>query len=79
MRKDGMRNGYDLDHCRAVVETTTVPVIASGGAGSREHFRDAFIQADVSGALAATVFHDRLILIPELKEYLAACEIEMRR
>jgi cyclase len=79
MRKDGMRNGYDLAHCKAVVDATSVPVIASGGAGAPEHFRDAFRQADVSGALAATVFHDRLILIPELKEYLASCGIEMRR
>ncbi len=79
MRKDGMRNGYDLPHCKAVVEATTVPVIASGGAGTPDHFRDAFVEADVSGALAATVFHDRLILIPELKEYLASCGIEMRR
>jgi cyclase len=55
-----------------------VPVIASGGAGARDHFRDAF-EAGASGALAATVFHDRLIAIPELKEYLASCAIEMRR
>lgn len=79
MRKDGMRNGYDLAHCKAVVDATTVPVIASGGAGTADHFRDAFVEANVSGALAATVFHDRLILIPELKEYLASCGIEMRR
>ena len=56
-----------------------MPVIASGGAGAPEHFRDAFRDANVSGALAATVFHDRIIAIPELKEYLATCGIEMRR
>jgi cyclase len=56
----------------------TVPVIASGGAGAPEHFRDAFV-AGASGALAATVFHDRLISIPDLKEYLVTCGIEMRR
>jgi len=56
----------------------TVPVIASGGAGTPEHFREAF-EVGASGALAATVFHDRLIAIPELKEYLASCGIEMRR
>jgi cyclase len=53
-------------------------VIASGGAGTPEHFRDVFLEADASGGLAATVFHDRLIRIPELKEYLASCAIEMR-
>ena len=62
----------------AVIGAVTVPVIASGGAGAPEHFREAF-EAGASGALAATVFHDRLIAIPELKEYLATCGIEMRR
>ncbi len=78
MRRDGVRTGYDLPHTVAVVAATTVPVIASGGAGAPEHFRDAFA-AGASGALAATVFHDRLIPIAELKEYLASCGIEMRR
>ncbi|HEX9931833.1 MAG TPA: imidazole glycerol phosphate synthase subunit HisF [Allosphingosinicella sp.] len=78
MRRDGVRTGYDLPHVRAVVAAVPVPVIASGGAGTAEHFRDAFA-AGASGALAATVFHDRLISIPDLKEYLAACGIEVRR
>ena len=55
---------------KAVIDAVTVPVIASGGAGAPEHFRDAFA-VGASGALAATVFHDRLIAIPDLKEYLA--------
>jgi cyclase len=79
MAKDGVRSGYDLAHVAAVVETVTVPVIASGGAGAPEHFRDVFAQAGASGALAATVFHDRLIAITELKDYLATCGIEIRR
>ena len=79
MRRDGVRTGYDIAHTRAVADAVTVPVIASGGAGAPEHFRDAFRDAHASGALAATVFHDRLIAIPDLKEYLAACGIEMRR
>jgi cyclase len=79
MRRDGVRTGYDLPHTKAVVEAAPVPVIASGGAGAPEHFRDAFLQAGASGALAATVFHDRIIPIPELKEFLATCGIEMRR
>jgi cyclase len=78
MRRDGVRNGYDLPHTTAVVEAVTVPVIASGGAGAPDHFRDAFA-IGASGALAATVFHDRLIAIPDLKEYLGSCGIEIRR
>jgi cyclase len=78
MAQDGVRRGYDIPHTAAVVAAVSVPVIASGGAGTPEHFRDAF-EAGASGALAATVFHDRLIAIPELKEELAACGIEMRR
>lgn len=79
MRRDGVRTGYDIDHTQAVVEAVQVPVIASGGAGTPTHFRDAFIEAGASGALAATVFHDRIIAIPELKEFLSECGIEMRR
>ena len=78
MRNDGVRTGYDLAHTRAVIDAVSVPVVASGGAGAPEHFRDAF-DAGASGALAATVFHDRLIPIPRLKEYLATCGIETRR
>jgi cyclase len=78
MRRDGVRTGYDLPHTAAVIEAVSVPVIASGGAGEPDHFRDAFA-AGASGALAATVFHDRLIAIPDLKEYLARCGIEVRR
>ena len=78
MRRDGVRTGYDIVHTAAVVEAATVPVIASGGAGAPEHFREAFA-IGASGALAATVFHDRIIPIPDLKEYLAKCGIEMRR
>ena len=77
MRRDGVRTGYDIPHTAAVVEAITVPVIASGGAGATEHFREAF-EIGASGALAATVFHDRIIAIPELKEFLASCGIEMR-
>jgi cyclase len=78
MAQDGVRRGYDIPHTAAVIGAATVPVIASGGAGAPEHFREAF-EAGASGALAATVFHDRLIAIPALKEELARCGIEMRR
>jgi cyclase len=78
MRNDGVRTGYDIAHTKAVIDSVTVPVIASGGAGAPEHFRDAFA-IGASGALAATVFHDRLIAISDLKEYLGQCGIEVRR
>jgi cyclase len=77
MRRDGVRTGYDIAHTAAVIKQVDVPVIASGGAGAPEHFRDAFA-IGASGALAATVFHDRLIAIPKLKEYLRSCGTEMR-
>jgi len=79
MQQDGVRAGYDIEHTRAVVEAVPVPVIASGGAGTPQHFYDAFQWAGASGALAATIFHDRIISIPDLKEELASCGIEMRR
>lgn len=78
MRRDGVGSGYDLDHVAAIVDAVSVPVIASGGAGAVEHFRDVFVEAGASGALAATIFHDRIIAIPQLKEYLARCGIEIR-
>jgi cyclase len=78
MQRDGMRSGYDIAHLHEVIEAVPVPVIASGGAGALAHFRDAFA-AGASGALAASVFHDRLISITELKEYLTRCGIEVRR
>ncbi len=78
MNRDGVRGGYDLAHSGAVIAAVSVPVIVSGGAGAPEHFRDAF-RAGASGALAATVFHDRIVPIPALKEYLATCGIEVRR
>jgi cyclase len=78
MNNDGVRAGYDLDQLAALVAAVDVPVIASGGAGKPEHFTAAF-RAGASGALAATVFHDRLIAIPALKDALASQGIEVRR
>jgi imidazole glycerol-phosphate synthase subunit HisF len=70
MGSDGVRNGYDLEQLSAARAICHVPLIASGGAGAIVHFRDAFIEADVDGALAASVFHSGMIAIPELKQYL---------
>ena len=79
MNRDGVRGGFDIDHVREVADAVDIPVIASGGAGTAEHFRDVFLDTSASGALAASVFHERLIAIPDLKEFLATCGIEMRR
>ncbi|WP_420924808.1 imidazole glycerol phosphate synthase subunit HisF [Actinobacillus pleuropneumoniae] len=79
MNQDGVRNGYDLIQLKKVREVCNVPLIASGGAGEMVHFRDAFMEANVDGALAASVFHKRIIEIGELKEYLAKEGVEIRR
>lgn len=78
MASDGVRAGYDLEQLQAVRAACSVPLIASGGAGAVEHFRDVFHAADVDGALAASVFHRGTIAIPDLKRYLAAEGIEVR-
>ena len=79
MNQDGVRNGYDLVQLKKVREICHVPLIASGGAGEMVHFRDAFVEANVDGALAASVFHKQIINIGELKEYLAQQNVEIRR
>ena len=78
MASDGVKRGYDLEQLARVRETCRVPLIASGGAGTIEHFVEVFRQARVDGALAASVFHDGLIAIPELKLALAAAGVEVR-
>ncbi|WGE57162.1 imidazole glycerol phosphate synthase subunit HisF [Actinobacillus equuli] len=79
MNQDGVRNGYDLVQLKKVRDVCNVPLIASGGAGEMVHFRDAFIEANVDGALAASVFHKQIINIGELKEYLAKEGVEVRK
>ena len=76
--RDGVRRGYDIDQLVAARTRLTIPLVASGGAGSPDHFRQVFAEADVSGALAASVFHTGAIAIPDLKEYLADEGLEMR-
>jgi len=70
MDKDGTKAGYDLDLTRAVAEAVSIPVIASGGAGTKEHFLEAFEKGKADAALAASVFHFGEIPVPELKRYL---------
>lgn len=72
MNQDGVRRGYDLPQLRALRSLLHIPLVASGGAGAPEHFRDVFREAGVDGALAASVFHSGAIPIPKLKQYLAA-------
>ena len=78
MNQDGVRQGYDVPQLRVVRRVCDVPLIASGGAGAIEHFRDVFREADVDGALAASVFHSAEIDIRDLRTYLATQNIEMR-
>ena len=78
MDRDGTKDGYDLELTRAVADAVTVPVIASGGAGTLEHFREAFVEADASAALAASLFHFGTYTIGEVKTYLADHGLEVR-
>ena len=78
MNRDGVRKGYDTVQLKQVRALTRVPLIASGGAGLPEHFRDVFAIANVDGALAASVFHTAAIDIGELKRYLATTGIAIR-
>ena len=68
--EDGMKSGYDIDLLRKITSRVNVPVIASGGAGTMEHFRQAVHEANVDGILAASVFHFGEIKISDLKKYL---------
>lgn len=78
MDHDGVKNGYPNEALKKLSEILTIPVIASGGAGTMEHFRDAFIEGNADAALAASVFHFSEIPIPELKQYLCSENIPIR-
>ena len=78
MDNDGVKRGYDIVQLRAARALCKVPLIASGGAGEMAHFANVFDQADVDGALAASVFHSGAIAIPELKSFLREQQIEVR-
>ena len=78
MDEDGVRRGYDIAQLSEARERLTVPLVASGGAGASSHFLDVFEQADVSGALAASVFHTGALAIPDLKAFLSDAGQEMR-
>ena len=73
-----MKNGFADAALRKLADTLTIPVIASGGAGKKEHFRDTFINGHSDAALAASVFHFGEIPIPELKQYLRSEGVNVR-
>ena len=78
MNKDGMRNGYDVIQLQKIRKICRVPLIASGGAGENYHFYDVFSKAKVDGALAASVFHDKILKINVLKEFLIKKGLDIR-
>ena len=78
MNQDGVQNGYDLEQLFLSREVCKVPLIASGGAGKMEDFKNVFESCNVDGALAASVFHDNAMNITDLKNYLNDKKIEVR-
>ncbi len=78
MDRDGTKSGYDLELTRQVAEAVKIPVIASGGAGTMEHFKDAVTIGKADAVLAASLFHFGEMRIKELKQYLKIEEVEVR-
>ncbi len=76
---DGTKAGYDIELTRTIAENVSIPVIASGGAGTMEHFYDAFAEGKAEAALAASLFHYKEMEIKDLKDYLAGRDIPVRR
>lgn len=75
---DGTKAGYDIALTRTIAERVSVPVIASGGAGTMEHFRDALTAGGADAALAASLFHYKELEIREVKKYLQGCGVPVR-
>jgi len=78
MNQDGVRKGYDIEQLQTMRAHCTIPLVASGGAGEMAHFFEAFENANVDGALAASVFHSAEIDIGDLKQFLAGKNVSMR-
>lgn len=78
MDKDGTKDGYDLELTRQIAEAVSVPVIASGGAGTKAHFYDALTEGKADAALAASLFHYKELEINEVKEYLRGRGVSVR-
>ena len=75
---DGTKSGYDIELTRSITDVVNIPVIASGGAGKKEHFADAFLKANADAVLAASLFQYKELEIIELKEYLKSKDIPVR-
>ena len=75
---DGTKNGYDLELTRMISENVSIPVIASGGAGNKEHFYDALTEGKADAALAASLFHFKELEINEVKQYLREKGVSVR-
>ena len=75
---DGTKAGYDLELTKAIAESVSIPVIASGGAGKLEHFKDALTEGKADAALAASLFHYKELEIRQVKEYLAGEGVSVR-
>ena len=78
MDRDGTKDGYELDLTQQIAEAVNIPVIASGGAGTKEHFRQALVDANADAALAASLFHFRELSVGEVKTYLKAHDVPVR-
>jgi len=78
MDGDGTLAGYDLPFTRAIADAVSLPVIASGGAGTLEHFYEGVVEGHATALLAASVFHFRTFTVGEVKEYLASRDIPVR-
>ena len=78
MDKDGTKSGYDIELTRAISEAVNIPVIASGGAGNKQHFLEAFTEGKADAALAASLFHFKELTIQEVKEYLKENNVVVR-
>jgi cyclase len=78
MDRDGTKAGYNIDLTQAVAEAVSIPVIASGGAGAKEHFREALTDGKADAALAATLFHYNEVSVGDLKTYLHENGVQVR-
>ena len=75
---DGVKGGFDLEMLDALAARVSVPIIASGGAGNREHFAELFTHPGIDAGLAASIFHTKQVDIKELKQFLREKGVEMR-
>ena len=76
---DGTKDGYDIELTRLIADNVSVPAIASGGAGTKEHFYEALTEGKADAALAASLFHYKELEIMDLKNYLADKGVSVRR